>query len=97
MSSRRAFQPQPARPCRPGARRRRRPPHPSAAARPIRAPPPAPSVRRSPAKQQMGAPLRIGDGCAFQSFRTSAYKLHFLESPSGLKVGAAALAPAMAS
>ncbi len=41
----------------------------------------------SPAKQQMGAPMRIGDGCSFNSFRTSAYKLHFLESPSGLKVG----------
>ncbi len=40
----------------------------------------------SPAKQQMGAPQRIGDGCSFNSFRTSAYKLHFLESPSGLKV-----------
>ncbi|KAI7842439.1 hypothetical protein COHA_004078 [Chlorella ohadii] len=40
---------------------------------------------KNPAKQQMGAPQRIGDGCSFNSFRTSAYKLHFLESPSGLK------------
>ena len=34
----------------------------------------------------MGAPLRIGEGCSFNSFRTSTYKLHFLEAPSGLKV-----------
>jgi hypothetical protein len=31
--------------------------------------------------------MRIGDGCSFNSIRTSAYKLHFMESPSGLKVG----------
>lgn len=42
----------------------------------------------SPAKQQMGAPMRIGDGCSFNSFRTSSYKLHFLKLPSALKVGA---------
>jgi hypothetical protein len=46
---------------------------------------------RSPTKQQMGAPMRIGDGCSFNSFRTSAYKLHYLESPSGLKAGRARL------
>ena len=36
-------------------------------------------------KSQLGAPLRIGDSCTFQSFRTNNYKLHFLESPSGFK------------
>jgi trafficking protein particle complex subunit 1 len=33
----------------------------------------------------MGAPSRIGENCAFRSFQTDAYKLHYLESPSGLK------------
>ena len=41
---------------------------------------------RSDEKQQLGAPLKIGDSCTFRSFRTNNYKLHFLESPSGLKV-----------
>jgi len=36
----------------------------------------------------LGAPLRIGEACTFHSFRTNNYKLHFLESPSGLKVQA---------
>ncbi len=40
----------------------------------------------SPTKQQLGASLRIGDGCSFRSFTTNNYKLHALESPSGLKV-----------
>lgn len=35
---------------------------------------------------QLGAPLRIGDTCSFQSFTTDNYKLHFAESPSGLKI-----------
>ena len=34
----------------------------------------------------MGAPLRIGEACSFFAFRASNYKLHFLESPSGLKI-----------
>ena len=34
----------------------------------------------------MGAPTRIGQGCTFRAFKTDTYKLHFLESPSGLKV-----------
>lgn len=38
----------------------------------------------------LGAPLRIGEACTFHSFRTNNYKLHFLESPSGLKVRALA-------
>jgi hypothetical protein len=42
--------------------------------------------KNSPDKQQLGAPLRIGDGCSFRSFTTNNYKLHALESPSGLKV-----------
>jgi hypothetical protein len=37
-------------------------------------------------KQQLGAPLRIGEACGFHSFRANNYKLHFFESPSGLKV-----------
>ena len=44
------------------------------------------SIFLSPTKQQLGAPLRIGDGCSFRSFTTNNYKLHALESPSGLKV-----------
>ncbi len=36
----------------------------------------------------LGAPLRIGEACTFHAFRTNNYKLHFLESPSGLKVQA---------
>ncbi len=35
---------------------------------------------------QLGAPLRIGEACTFSSFRTNNYKLHFLESPAGVKV-----------
>ncbi|KAK9829742.1 hypothetical protein WJX72_007624 [[Myrmecia] bisecta] len=35
---------------------------------------------------QLGAPLRIGESCTFHSFKTNNYKLHFLESPSGLKM-----------
>ncbi|CAL5228832.1 g12035 [Coccomyxa viridis] len=41
---------------------------------------------RTESKSQLGAPLRIGDSCTFQSFRTNNYKLHFLESPSGFKI-----------
>jgi hypothetical protein len=40
---------------------------------------------RAAAPAPMGTPARIGDGAGFQSFRTEAYKLHFLEVPSGLK------------
>jgi hypothetical protein len=35
----------------------------------------------------LGAPRKIGEGCRFHSFTTNTYKLHFLESPSGIKVG----------
>eukprot|EP00884_Botryococcus_braunii_P020759 jgi/Botrbrau1/7367/Bobra.0316s0013.2 len=37
-------------------------------------------------RQQLGAPLRIGEACGFHSFRANNYKLHFFESPSGLKI-----------
>ncbi|KAL4545723.1 hypothetical protein Ndes2526B_g00374 [Nannochloris sp. 'desiccata'] len=33
----------------------------------------------------MGAPSRIGDGSTFHTFKTDSYKLHFFETPSGLK------------
>lgn len=32
------------------------------------------------------APLRINDGALFYSFTTNNYKLHFLESLSGIKI-----------
>lgn len=35
----------------------------------------------------LGSQTRIGEGCSFHSFRTNNYKLHFFESPSGVKVG----------
>ncbi|CAL8470891.1 g10433 [Coccomyxa elongata] len=41
---------------------------------------------RTDTKSQLGAPLRIGESCTFRSFRTNNYKLHFLESPSGIKI-----------
>ena len=44
------------------------------------------SADRSTSKAPMGAPLRIGEACSFHAFRASNYKLHFLESPSGLKM-----------
>jgi len=34
----------------------------------------------------LGAQARIGEGCSFHSFRTNNYKLHFFESPSGIKI-----------
>lgn len=34
----------------------------------------------------LGSQTRIGEGCSFHSFRTNNYKLHFFESPSGIKV-----------
>ena len=43
--------------------------------------------RRSDDKPQLGAQLRIGEACSFQSFKTNNYKLHFMETLSGLKVG----------
>ena len=46
---------------------------------------PVPALARSQSKPAVGAPSRIGDSCTFYSFRTSSYKSHFLESPSGLK------------
>jgi hypothetical protein len=45
-----------------------------------------PPRNRSPDPPPLGAPRRIGQGARFHAFTTRAYKLHFLESPSGLKV-----------
>ena len=44
-------------------------------------------LRRNDDKPQLGAQLRIGEACSFQSFKTNNYKLHFMETLSGLKVG----------
>lgn len=41
---------------------------------------------KEPNKPQLGAPFKIGQGCKFYSFRTNTYKMHFLESPSGIKI-----------
>lgn len=38
-------------------------------------------------KPPLGTPRKIGQGCKWHSFTTNTYKLHFLESPSGIKVG----------
>jgi hypothetical protein len=38
------------------------------------------------AKPPLGTPRKIGQGCKWHSFTTNTYKLHFLESPSGIKV-----------
>lgn len=38
-------------------------------------------------KPPLGTPRKIGQGCTFYSFTTNTYKMHFLESPSGIKVG----------
>ena len=40
----------------------------------------------SPHKPTFGTPRKIGQGCRFHSFTTNTYKMHFLESPSGIKV-----------
>jgi hypothetical protein len=37
-------------------------------------------------KPPLGTPRKIGQGCKWHSFTTNTYKLHFLESPSGIKV-----------
>lgn len=37
-------------------------------------------------KAPLGAPRRLGAGCAFRAFRTRAYKLHFFESPTGIRL-----------
>jgi trafficking protein particle complex subunit 1 len=42
-------------------------------------------------KPQLGTPRRIGQGCQFYSYKTDVYKMHFFESPSGMKVSAALL------
>ncbi|KAK9830703.1 hypothetical protein WJX74_003280 [Apatococcus lobatus] len=41
---------------------------------------------RTENKAQLGGPLRIGGACTFHSYATNNYKLHFLESPSGIKI-----------
>lgn len=38
------------------------------------------------AKPPLGTPRKIGQGCKFHSFTTNTYKMHFLESPSGIKM-----------
>ncbi|GER49213.1 trafficking protein particle complex subunit 1 [Striga asiatica] len=38
-------------------------------------------------KGNLGVPQLPGQGCSFHSFRTNTYKLSFMESPSGIKVG----------
>lgn len=40
---------------------------------------------KAKAGTQLGAALRIGESCSFWSYRTNNYKLHFLETLSGLK------------
>lgn len=40
-------------------------------------------------KPPLGTPRKIGQGCKFHSFTTNTYKMHFLESPSGIKVSQA--------
>eukprot|EP00879_Flechtneria_rotunda_P003539 GHRR01003773.1.p1 GENE.GHRR01003773.1~~GHRR01003773.1.p1 ORF type:complete len:160 (+),score=34.65 GHRR01003773.1:255-734(+) len=37
-------------------------------------------------KPPLGTPRKIGQGCKWYSFTTNTYKLHFLESPSGIKM-----------
>lgn len=44
-------------------------------------------LHRSASKPPLGTPRKIGQGCRFHSFTTNTYKMHFLESPSGIKVG----------
>ncbi len=41
----------------------------------------------STSKPQLGQPRKIGEGCRFNSITTNTFKLHFFESPSGIKVG----------
>ena len=38
-------------------------------------------------KGNLGVPQLPGQGCSFHSFRTNTYKLSFMETPSGIKVG----------
>ena len=37
-------------------------------------------------KRPLGAPTPHGEGCSFRSFTTDCYKLHYLDSPSGIKI-----------
>jgi hypothetical protein len=47
--------------------------------------PPVSHFYRPAGKQQVGGPCRVGDGATFRSFTTTTYKMHYLETPSGLK------------
>ncbi|KAG1660226.1 hypothetical protein FOA52_005096 [Chlamydomonas sp. UWO 241] len=40
---------------------------------------------KDPAKSQLGQLRSVGDGCGFSAFTASTYKMHFLETPSGVK------------
>lgn len=40
----------------------------------------------SSSKGNLGAPQLVGQACSFHSFRTNTYKLHLLDTPSGIKI-----------
>ena len=40
----------------------------------------------TPSRKGLGEKLRIGEGSGFQSLATSAYRLHFFVSPSGVRI-----------
>lgn len=42
--------------------------------------------KSSPSPPPLGAPRKIGEGCRFHSFSTDVYRLHYLESPSGVRL-----------
>jgi|APGre2960657404_1045060.scaffolds.fasta_scaffold184146_1 hypothetical protein len=41
---------------------------------------------RDPGRPPLGAPRKMGAGCGFHACRTTTYKLHALEAPSGLRL-----------
>ena len=45
-----------------------------------------PTLHFRPDKPPLGSPLRIGDGASWRRLATDAYALHYLESPSGVKL-----------